>query len=560
MSTFPRIAKWWWVLPLLALLLFAADRGFDAAVRARLQQAARDAAGPGYQVDLGKLRIDLFGGSLELEDIRVTHDSLLVDSLLAGARRGLISVKAERVSVLGVAYWDLLWKGNVRVRHIELTAPEIEHLYASQLVGEDKAAKAPQPDLPERISLDSLVVLDARASITDVRGAMASSRIEQVDIRLGDMRLLADGSGLGRLLVGSAFIGASEVSMEFPPLYDLRMASMVLTHPAGTASITGLQLMPRANEQQYHKLVHYETDLFRTIVDTLRMEGMDVAGYLALGVLYMDKLEICNPVLHVYRDKTMPDAPWVHKPLIASAVRDLGIQVAVDTILLNNGTVSYHERDEASPDYGTVEFTSLNGRISGFNNNPAFASDGGTMRVHATAKIYDRSTIRMDLTVPLDDANDRFTVSAYLNTIPFQIFNQMTDSLLQVEATSGRIHTLVMHMHGNDRTGHGTVDMEYEDLRIAINPGEGAGLKDKLMGFAANTIIRRNNLRSRNSYRQGEFEIDRRRDRAIFNFLWNGLKAGSIDTVVPGMLREMARKASAPPDEKDMRKKNRKKK
>jgi hypothetical protein len=116
---------------------------------------------------------------------------------------------------------------------------------------------------------------------------------------------------------------------------------------------------------------------------------------------------------------------------------------------------------------------------------------------------------------------------------------------------------MVMHMHGNDNTGTGTVDMEYEDLRIAINPTDGADLKDKLVGFVANTIIRRNNLRSRNSYRQGEFEIDRRRDRAIFNFLWNGLKAGSIDTVVPGMLRETAGKASAQPD---ARKNNKKKK
>jgi hypothetical protein len=38
------------------------------------------------------------------------------------------------------------------------------------------------------------------------------------------------------------------------------------------------------------------------------------------------------------------------------------------------------------------------------------------------------------------------------------------------------------------------------------------------------------------------FDIDRRLDRAIFNFWWNALKAGCIDTMVPGMLRERMRK------------------
>jgi hypothetical protein len=409
----------------------------------------------------------------------------------------------------------------------------------------DTALRSLDPGSLPLIDLDSLVILGAHGSNSDITDSRPSSSITELDIRLGGVLIHTSAKGAMRPNVRSAAINARQISLALPPLYDLLIDEVALYHPADEAMVRGLRLVPRENEQNYHKLVELETDLFRLNVDTLGMYGLDVATFLEDNDVHVAHLRLAGVDMQVYRDKTMPDAPWVHKLLPTVALRKLDWSIRADTVVMRGGRVGYHERDSLDPDFGKVVFADLDADLYGLDNSTAFAERGGTLKVSASAKIYGTSTIKLDLSAPWAADNGRFAVSAYLNSVPFTVFNQMTDSLLQVEASAGRILTMTMHMHGNDLTGTGTVDMEYEDLHIAIRPRGHGGWKDKLLNSAANLIIRSNNLRSKGNYRQGKIVIDRRRDRAIFNFLWNGLKSGAIDTVVPELLRNKARKAGS---------------
>jgi hypothetical protein len=519
----------------------------NLAVRVKLQSVAREAAGAGYEVHIKGVRMRLLQGSITIEGMDLVPDSSLMDSVRLGQRSGLVQVEARALHLSGLSYAALFRHGHMRLQRIALHSPVIMHFYASGLTGPDTATgrvTGPGPELPSLIAMDTLVISDARGATTDLSGLRASVRVEHVDIQAGGLGLTRTDDGQLLPVLGSAFLAARGMSVELPPLYDLHMDALDLHHPSGTAEALGLALVPRADEHSYGKLIPFETDLVRLEVDTLRATALDVGGFLGTGSYRLERLEVVAPRMDVFRDKTLPDPPFIHKPLPTGMLSSLKASLAADTLEIVRGRIHYHERDSLSPDYGTLAFGALQARLTGVDNRPAFAEAGGSLRVHATARVYDNSTVRMDLTAPWDASDHSFAVSAYLNSIPFEVFNRMTDSLLRVEATAGRIHTLVMHMHGNDRGGKGTVDMEYEDLRISVHRSGKADVKDKLLGAIANTLVRSRNLKDRGRYRQGEFSIDRRRDRGIFNFLWSGLKAGCLDTVVPGILRERVRDAT----------------
>lgn len=538
MRTRPKTRYWWAWIGLATLVLYGTRMGFDEAVRSRLRKTVIEAAGPGHHVDIGRVRTNLFRGDIEVSDIVLRHDPAMTDSLLAGHRNGLVALNAEKVVVNGLSYLELFRHGIVKVRHLEVEGPAIHHVF---LPGNDDpapgndAAKEPLP----LIVIDSLIVRNATGSSTDLSGIRSSAHIGRLDIHLGRAGLSAGGHRRTRLTAEAARIGIHSVEVAFPPLYDLRIGEMELHHPSGSASAMEVRLAPRRDEHGYQTLVPYETDLFRAGVDTLLMEGLDVAGFLANNSLNLRLMRLKGAMLEVFRDKTMPDAPWTHKPLPASAIARIGMSLAVDTMEVHGGQVTYHERDTMGPGYGEIGFTALRATITGLDNRSnASQAKEAVLRVHANALVYGNSTVRLDYSAPLASPNDRFSMSLYLNSIPFTLFNKMTDRLLRVEATDGHIHTLTMHMHGDDRGGKGTVDLEYEALRIAIHRQGGSGAKGRVIGLLANTAVRKNNLRSRNNYRQGTFSIDRRRDRSLFNFLWHAVKAGSMDTVVPGILRK----------------------
>jgi hypothetical protein len=537
--------RWWWMIAIVILLLFVIDRVLDAVIRVRLEQVIEKAAGPGYSVDVDRVRANLFQGTIQVERIVLWYDSTMADSVLTNERKGLLNIRAEKILVQDLSYLRLLFQGNLHVGRIEVRSPEIHRRFIpGNWVGDTTNSSANSSNLP-LIDVDTVVIQGAHGSNSDITDSRPSSSITELDIRLGGVLIYATDDGPLQPRVRSAAINARQINLALPPLYDLHIDDIALYHPADEAHIQGLRLVPRENEQNYHKLVELEVDLFRLNVDTIGMRGLDVAMFLAENDLHVQQVRLAGVDMQVYRDKTMPDAPWVHKPLPTVALRKLGWSIRADTVLLRNGRVGYHERDTLDADFGKVVFADLNVDLYGVDNSDAFADEGGTLKVSASARIYETSTIKLELSAPWAADNGRFAVSAYLNSIPFTVFNQMTDSLLQVEASAGRILTMTMHMHGNDLTGKGTVDLEYEDLRITIRPRGSGGLKDKLLNAAANTVIRSNNLRSKGNYRQGEFVIERRRDRAIFNFLWNGLKSGAIDTVVPEMLRKKARNATS---------------
>ena len=535
------------LLLLVAALAVGGYYAFQEAVRVRLEQVGASVAGEGFRLHIGQVRTRLFQGGVTVHDIRLDFDTVLTDSLLERHRSGLLTAQAQRLQVQGLSYWALFRHGQVIVERIEVDGPALRHMYRSATQASDSIAgdgPSAQAELPGAIVIDSLIVRNAQARTVDLSGRRPSADLERTDIFLGGVRL-APFPEAGLLVdVRSADIEVQGIHVALPPLCDLLMARMHLQHPSGRAGITGLELRPRANEQHYGALVEHETDLFRLALDTLQLSGLDVGGFLADGTYHLRKLTAFGPVIDVYRDKTLPDAPWAHKPLPSRVLAELNASLAVDTVIITDARVTYHERDTLGPDFGGVTFADLQATITGLDNRSAAYRIADQLRVHATAKLYEKSTIRLDLTAPLDDPQGRFAVSAYVNAIPFELFNRMTDSLLQVEATDGRIHTLVMHMHGNDRNGRGTVDLAYEGLKIAIHRRSGSRVGSKLLGLVANTAIRSNNVQGQRNYRQGEFVVDRRRDRSIFNFLWMGLKAGALDTVVPGILRNTARKAT----------------
>ena len=111
-----------------------------------------------------------------------------------------------------------------------------------------------------------------------------------------------------------------------------------------------------------------------------------------------------------------------------------------------------------------------------------------------------------------------------------------TSPLLDVRATAGHLQSLVYHMEANDRRAHGTVAMHYEGIKLRGGRIEKDRTTSKLLSTVINALVRNDSKGALGKDRVGTFAIDRRRDRAIFNYLWSGLREGSKSMLLPKAL------------------------
>jgi len=62
------------------------------------------------------------------------------------------------------------------------------------------------------------------------------------------------------------------------------------------------------------------------------------------------------------------------------------------------------------------------------------------------------------------------------------------------------------------------------------------------MNAMGNTVLKNNNLRTRGKYVTGIVNAERKRNKFLFNFTWQGIKSGLMSTMVPFVKAEKTRK------------------
>lgn len=537
------------LVALVALLAAAAFFGPDLLadrVRNKTMQAAEEACGPNSRIHVDAVALDLWAGNITWRGVRIEQLLAEGDTTWAAERGMLVSGALDSLHVRGLSLWDLVTSRHVDLHRLSIHGPRL------RLVRSGRPADAPLAAVREpaitRISIDTFQLDSGQVELlhTDPHRPKATTRIGL------ELRHLvyqpARGNDPVQLRASDTRAYLADLHLELPPLYDLRSASVTISAPDSLVRILGLELIPRKEPHAYASVLPLETDVFKLHLDSALFRGLAFDRLFTDTLLRAQVLALGGMRLAVHRDKTLRDEPYAVKPMPPALLRGLPFHLKLDTLRVNDLQVAYFERDHLTPDYGEVSFADIRATVTGLNNlDPV---DTTTLRLHAQARVYDRAPVDLTITARILDPKDRFTVHARIGALPFQVFNRMTDDLVLVKATSGRIHGMDYTLHASDDRATGTLAMEYEDLAVSIRKHDGGHKERKFLSFLVNTVKRNHNLRSDANFRTGEIDIERWKDRQIFNYMWRGLKDGIMRTVVPKAIGDVKDLTGKPVEER----------
>jgi hypothetical protein len=513
-----------------------------------LHKVASIAGRAGHRISFGDVSVSIRGGSIHISDLDITPlaDSTLEDSSVR------YTVHADAIELDGTDLWALLRDKVLHVRRIDLRAPSVAHSFITRGL-KPEAPAAPQDTAKAAmgalavLKVDTLRITDATGSTRDRRETNPALAVGDLDLVITGIAVEDNGSRMPGVTVGRIDLALHRAEAHLKPYYTLAFDSLRVRIPEDTLVLHGLRFTPGVPPKAYHKHVGTQVELYTARVDTLMLTGFDLASRLHGGALKARTLHLAGAAVDIHRDKSIPvRTAKKPKPLAADRVTAWTLPVALDTVLVRRSSVTYHERLKRNDDYGSIAFTDIDGRLTGITNEPAV--DPPDLHLTGSARV-GRSHAHLDVRMPMQARHTTVAAHAVLRDFPAQTMNRMTDDLLHVNATAGVIHRVEMRMKGDEHRANGTLEMQYEDLHLELNPSvRHAGV----LSFVANTVVRTTNMPQDRSYRTGRFTVDRPIDAGLFKYIWISLRTGIMEVVLPPallkQLKKQQAKKNAPPE------------
>jgi hypothetical protein len=126
---------------------------------------------------------------------------------------------------------------------------------------------------------------------------------------------------------------------------------------------------------------------------------------------------------------------------------------------------------------------------------------------------------------------DRFEVKGTLGRMPLALVNKALYPLtgVSIEGTALRLD---FSLTGEDINGSGHMRFQYKDLKLDVFKKKEHKKRGFLTGLA-NLLARNDNIAGEKNFKAVSYTFGRWQDRSFFNFFWQGIKVGAMETIFP---------------------------
>lgn len=310
----------------------------------------------------------------------------------------------------------------------------------------------------------------------------------------------------------------------------------------GDVRLHNVGFRPKIGNYEYARSIGFQTDVISALVKEVLIESIDVQSLVEDQTLKANKLVIDGLDIEIFRDKRIAMLPDLIKKMPQELMINSFQDVKLDSLLIENGRVTYREFGEKSILPGMIYFDELEAVFVPFhlvkstNSLPLavsrFAADAqlmGTGKLHLEGELFYQKPYPMDISVKLG-AFDLTQINDFLGRDAF------------VKILSGSVKDAAWDFRLDEEQAVGEMVFHYDDLKIemldSMSLEKGKGIL-KVYTFLANVLIRKSNPR-------GFFKKDvssaiyfeRDRSKFVFNAWWkatfSGLK-GSVGVGQPKM-------------------------
>jgi len=261
----------------------------------------------------------------------------------------------------------------------------------------------------------------------------------------------------------------------------------------------------------------YQLDYITLKTGAIAISGLDVAQYEKDSSFIANTITIQDPVLTVFRDKLPPSSPFKKdKPLPVDMIKNMSLPVSVQSIRLNDGIITYAERNGKSRKQGNLLLTNVSGGLENVTNTNLTTDDSLTLTFNAS--LMNAADIRLHLKESYTDSLSGFLMTTKMSSADLSVLNPFLVPIANVKIASGILDSVSFKAVGRQDLAFGEMDMHYRKLRIQLvkdgDPEKSTFLQN-VLSFIANTFVVKNN----NTGRKGTIFYKHLSHQSFFNYI-----------------------------------------
>ncbi len=249
----------------------------------------------------------------------------------------------------------------------------------------------------------------------------------------------------------------------------------------------------------------------------MQITGLDVAQYERDSSFIANEIIISDPVFKVYTDLKLPRSPnRKEKPLLVNIIKNIDLPVSVNTIEIENGTITYSEKNAGSREEGDLLFSNVNATIENIKNRTL--TPGDSLSLTVKANLMDAAQINLNLNQSYTDSLSGFVLNAIVGGTDLSVLNPFLVPVANIKIEKGVLDSLNFKVIGRDDIALGEMNLHYHDLRLKfIKDGdpEHSTFFQKILSFAANTFI----IKNKNDSRRGIMFAKHKRESSFINYI-----------------------------------------
>ncbi|MEO6933334.1 MAG: hypothetical protein ABI151_17000, partial [Chitinophagaceae bacterium] len=241
---------------------------------------------------------------------------------------------------------------------------------------------------------------------------------------------------------------------------------------------------------------------------------------LLIGTIVADGLD-----LNTSRDKTIPFQHGIEKLMPTKLIAKIGLPIKIDSVVLINSNVTYHEFSVGTKKWSALPLTHLNGSISNITNQFKLHD---SLKLSVSTDLFDNHIRQFVYAESYSDSLSGFSARQAMSPVTLSQFSKFSKPLAGVSITSGIADTVFADWTGNKYAAFGTMNFHYRDLKLKLYNKQDTskrGFVPKVETVIANLILPSKKRKSSLIY------FVRDREKFIFNYWIKAQVSGILSTM-----------------------------
>jgi hypothetical protein len=522
---------------------FLSSKDLSVSLNKQLTALVQQASGGLYKIQIGQITIDGAGSTATLENIALSTDSTVLNGLIAEGRQPT-TIYAFTLKKLSLNKADVLAFISSKKASLHKISATGGSVLISRITNNNGYPKKPEKNknIQQTIAsaVDAIQIDTIHADNIDVvymNVKKQSKTIKNVFLDLygflADSAAMADNS---RIFL-SKKMRLSVDSVKFPladQVYQLGANKIVLS--VADSSILSIQQIyfQSIRRQPLEKLaakMPFQKDVFDIRAKEIVLDNLNLQALLEDSSIDARLMLINAPDITVFHDNSKPPSTeskigkYPHQLL-----KKLPFKIQLPGILVQDGTVTYLEKNATGSAIGKVQFSQLQGKVGpvvrGYPGMPV-------LKANFKARFMNSANISAAFEFP-ESKDGRFSVNAGFSPFSATAINPAALPLGNTSIKNGQINRLQFRVTGSNYAATGTTTLNYEALQITVmkTDHQQGYEKNKLLSLVANTFFLRGNNGPTDKFKD-TYTVTYQRvpTKSFFNLIWKtvfyGVKANT---------------------------------